>query len=138
MLEARLLSVVPFISSFHCSSANNFAIVARDRRSTGNGGTPTVLALSTLSKNDCYSVQLQHEHTNMTLMARATDVRHKICCCTVARASAESFDFLAIYTRSCVYDQRSTVVLQAFSHLQFFQRTTDNTCSSSTHMQTQH
>ena len=112
-------------------------------RSTIDGRTPSVLAVSTLSKkkkkkkNDWNCIQLQHEHINTTLRAKATNVHCKICCCAVAKPSAEACDFLAIHIHSLTIEDRRGWTSQVFSHSLFFQMT-DNTYSSSINTQTRH
>ena len=92
-------------------------------RSMIHGGTSSVLALSTLSKSDLQCIQLQHNHTSTTLMAKATHTPCKICCCAVTKPSAAVCYFFAIHA----HDWWSMVELLPFSHLPFFQRMTNTT-----------
>ena len=89
--------------------------------------------LSTLAKNSWQWIQLQQKHTNSGRWWQGHPISCKISCCAVTKPSAEAYDFLATPQRS-----PSTIdgELQAFSHLPFFQTTTDITNRSNMNTQT--
>ena len=102
--------------------------------STSNGGTPSVLALSTLSKNNWQYIQLQQEHTSTAQMVKGHLLVVKTFAAPLPNHPRKRVRLLGhMLTHSW-----STVELQAFSHLPFFQRTTDNTYSSSMNTRTRH
>ena len=137
MLEQLSLSVVPFISSFQCSSAGDFlsthalGLTIDDRRRT----LQLPRALITVAKSSWKRIQLQQEHTDLrrSVMAKATHVGCKISCCAFAKQSAEVCDVLATITRSPLTIGGE---LPTFLRLPFFQTMTDITNRSSMNTQT--